>query len=112
CHRCSVFYTCIRHCSSPAPFLPYTTLFRSRWSIAGSAPIAMEVSRHVRLVLRNHRRPPFRKCKGSVVLLDPNDDDSHHSRWCGRSEEHTSELQSHLNLVCSLLLEKKKTFGF
>src|SRR5260370_41327106 len=28
----------------------------------------------------------------------------------GRSEEHTSELQSHLNLVCRLLLEKKKNF--
>src|SRR5207237_9884440 len=27
---------------------------------------------------------------------------------CNRSEEHTSELQSHLNLVCRLLLEKKK----
>src|SRR4029434_11345439 len=27
---------------------------------------------------------------------------------CVRSEEHTSELQSHLNLVCRLLLEKKK----
>src|SRR5260370_15164230 len=26
----------------------------------------------------------------------------------GRSEEHTSELQSHLNIVCRLLLEKKK----
>src|SRR5260370_19195137 len=30
-------------------------------------------------------------------------------RCHGRSEEHTSELQSHLNLVCRLLLEKKKT---
>src|SRR5260370_27379565 len=29
-------------------------------------------------------------------------------RCRGRSEEHTSELQSHLNLVCRLLLEKKK----
>src|SRR5260370_8125800 len=29
-------------------------------------------------------------------------------RKSGRSEEHTSELQSHLNLVCRLLLEKKK----
>src|SRR5260221_6839741 len=29
-------------------------------------------------------------------------------RWC-RSEEHTSELQSHSDLVCRLLLEKKKT---
>src|SRR5260370_1896581 len=28
--------------------------------------------------------------------------------WLTRSEEHTSELQSHLNLVCRLLLEKKK----
>src|SRR5260370_18047315 len=27
-----------------------------------------------------------------------------------RSEEHTSELQSHLNLVCRLLLEKKKSY--
>src|SRR5260370_20393466 len=32
-----------------------------------------------------------------------------HQRWI-RSEEHTSELQSHLNLVCRLLLEKKKIF--
>src|SRR4051812_49486402 len=43
-------------------------------------------------------------------------------RYCGkyrpaggdpalRSEEHTSELQSHVNLVCRLLLEKKKTTG-
>src|SRR5260370_22015162 len=31
-----------------------------------------------------------------------------HSDLCVRSEEHTSELQSHLNLVCRLLLEKKK----
>src|SRR5690242_20977048 len=29
-----------------------------------------------------------------------------------RSEEHTSELQSHVNLVCRLLLEKKKTLCF
>src|SRR5260370_25354193 len=31
---------------------------------------------------------------------------------CGRSEEHTSELQSHLNIVCRLLLEKKKLLTF
>src|SRR2546429_2049248 len=33
-----------------------------------------------------------------------------HTRWAthGRSEEHTSELQSRLHLVCRLLLEKKK----
>src|SRR2546422_7148914 len=32
----------------------------------------------------------------------------HSGGWCGRSEEHTSELQSRLHLVCRLLLEKKK----
>src|SRR4029434_11356518 len=36
---------------------------------------------------------------------------THTPTWCSliRSEEHTSELQSHLNLVCRLLLDKKKT---
>src|SRR5260370_19219039 len=34
----------------------------------------------------------------------------HHVLGELRSEEHTSELQSHLNLVCRLLLEKKKNF--
>src|SRR3989454_8688432 len=37
--------------------------------------------------------------KGTVIVPDVNDD---------RSEEHTSELQSPCNLVCRLLLEKKK----
>src|SRR3989449_1015688 len=32
--------------------------------------------------------------------------------WGGRSEEHTSELQSRLHLVCRLLLEKKNTFTY
>src|SRR5260370_11854113 len=35
--------------------------------------------------------------------------DCHRNPEAVRSEEHTSELQSHLNLVCRLLLEKKKT---
>src|SRR2546430_14450002 len=34
-----------------------------------------------------------------------------HLPWGGRSEEHTSELQSQSNLVCRLLLEKKKRRG-
>src|SRR5260221_9779507 len=34
----------------------------------------------------------------------------HIERACVRSEEHTSELQSHSDLVCRLLLEKKNTF--
>src|SRR5260370_21315657 len=63
------------------------------------------------------RRPPrstlfpyttlFRSCASWGALS------ARCSYWIGckawsRSEEHTSELQSHLNLVCRLLLEKKK----
>src|SRR5690242_21827885 len=38
----------------------------------------------------------------------PRTRERHHRRPSPRSEEHTSELQSHVNLVCRLLLEKKK----
>src|SRR5207237_8291983 len=65
------------------------------------------------------RRPPrstlfpyttlFRSCYHAVLEPDLATRLAHRS-WSGsgRSEEHTSELQSHLNLVCRLLLEKKK----
>src|SRR2546429_7251750 len=64
---------------------PYTTLFRSQ----GSAH-------------RRRCRPwPAAQGVGSSPC-------SRSSRWpLGRSEEHTSELQSRLHLVCRLLLEKK-----
>src|SRR5690242_20854261 len=53
----------------------------------------------------------FRSCSGAWFDRGP----SHgvrprpprSPRCCRRSEEHTSELQSHVNLVCRLLLEKK-----
>src|SRR5260370_909698 len=61
---------------------PYTTLFRSVADLGGMGP------GHV-LPATPHGRGPA-------------------ARWRHRSEEHTSELQSHLNLVCRLLLEKKK----
>src|SRR5260370_18156029 len=57
---------------------PYTTLFRSQWP-----------------------GQPARAC------FDRRGDRTRGSGGA-RSEEHTSELQSHLNLVCRLLLEKKK----
>src|SRR5260370_9813339 len=63
---------------------PYTTLFRS--TCATSAPIFTIMSRGVPL---GANRPKV-------------------GAKSNRSEEHTSELQSHLNLVCRLLLEKKK----
>src|SRR5260370_23994119 len=44
----------------------------------------------------------------SNLICDDDGDDCYSAAWPDRSEEHTSELQSHLNLVCRLLLEKKK----
>src|SRR5260370_25514903 len=49
---------------------------------------------------RRHARQPGEGGRMRVVKA--------HVPGIGRSEEHTSELQSHLNLVCRLLLEKKK----
>src|SRR5690242_6641900 len=43
-----------------------------------------------------------------LPTLDPNSGNLVHDWLPLRSEEHTSELQSHVNLVCRLLLEKKK----
>src|SRR6266571_4970650 len=51
---------------------------------------------------------------GTALVFDPWSPNQHRCPRCGkpwtgeRSEEHTSELQSHVNLVCRLLLEKKK----
>src|SRR5690242_21428350 len=74
---------------------PYTTLFRStlgsfRWNI-----IKRENKYGVRL--RDLASPALENFK--EIERFPVD----------RSEEHTSELQSHVNLVCRLLLEKKKS---
>src|SRR5260370_4863062 len=79
---------------------PYTTLFRSAFSSACPfLAVAVKETIGGRVALRNET--PL------VSWLSPG------RTWPGltsiyRSEEHTSELQSHLNLVCRLLLEKKK----
>src|SRR5260221_8862138 len=69
---------------------PYTTLFRSFSSVLEATTAR---SRGPRCVSRPERSPP-----------SPSID----RRDLPRSEEHTSELQSHSDLVCRLLLEKKK----
>src|SRR3989454_6308226 len=74
---------------------PYTTLFRSLEAEALPAPgAAVLVDRH-----RRRKVIPARTGRSSRP--------SQNIRWT-RSEEHTSELQSPCNLVCRLLLEKKK----
>src|SRR5260221_9043466 len=66
---------------------PYTTLFRS-------LSLHPCLSRRVRLSIRSLLSRRLHASRVSLPL---------------RSEEHTSELQSHSDLVCRLLLEKKKT---
>src|SRR5687768_17779066 len=67
---------------------PYTTLFRS----CSSSPISVRSGSDESVVLPVPERPKKRAVSSLVA----------------RSEEHTSELQSRLHLVCRLLLEKKK----
>src|SRR5260370_17459353 len=70
---------------------PYTTLFRSL-----ETPVGEEGDSHLGDFIEDGAAVSPAK---AALDLDRKDQ---------RSEEHTSELQSHLNLVCRLLLEKKK----
>src|SRR2546426_6011690 len=75
---------------------PYTTLFRSRrWHSAHAAEQLRE---------RHHPAQHQLGMSDAERGLEPHDPE----RRVVRSEEHTSELQSPCNLVCRLLLEKKK----
>src|SRR2546427_5551422 len=79
---------------------PYTTLFRSV-NVRQIGPCVVPLLRHPQIVPELRRMIPG----ASVVHI--------HGLWeeiqyQARSEEHTSELQSQSNLVCRLLLEKKK----
>src|SRR5260370_11865312 len=73
---------------------PYTTLFRS--TIV--APPTFPASFHSSADLRELLGVGIKSLLHAEQAFD----------YERRSEEHTSELQSHLNLVCRLLLEKKK----
>src|SRR2546422_3192419 len=58
---------------------------------------------------RSHRRLVFRTSRVGSTELESPLHVARATRSSNRSEEHTSELQSRLHLVCRLLLEKKKT---
>src|SRR2546422_5067832 len=74
---------------------PYTTLFRSQIAFPCSQTSACG------------RPIPSLRMSRSTDQVDRLAD-SCQRRYRSRSEEHTSELQSRLHLVCRLLLEKKK----
>src|SRR5260370_13599891 len=79
---------------------PYTTLFRSILPPARSESCARPAAPAISPAAKPVRGA--RSGRGPVEQVLPL------GKWLARSEEHTSELQSHLNLVCRLLLEKKK----
>src|SRR2546427_3535561 len=72
---------------------PYTTLFRSQSTLA------------------SHHLPDHGAVSQALDRARPGHALPDRSKRDARSEEHTSELQSQSNLVCRLLLEKKKTPG-
>src|SRR5256885_7046837 len=82
---------------------PYTTLFRSQHDlIIGAVERRGRFHEEDRL-LRDRRAGLL----GMVGVVEADADDLRDLGQAGRSEEHTSELQSPCNLVCRLLLEKK-----
>src|SRR3989449_6716853 len=87
----SFFFLMIRRPPRSTLF-PYTTLFRS-------IETATNAVKHITYVGRSPHEAFFTP-DGSEVWVTVRGED--------RSEEHTSELQSRLHLVCRLLLEKKK----
>src|SRR2546429_1768071 len=79
---------------------PYTTLFRSHADRRGGAGRFLSLQFDFSKNTMKLDVPSDLGMVGDAVELVAN-----------RSEEHTSELQSRLHLVCRLLLEKKKILG-
>src|SRR5205807_6095413 len=96
----------------PSPLFPYTTLFRSTGAGQLSAPTIV-IQRVVvglsRFLEQGPMMPPDAETVGSGTATVLRNGQAFQARWSrpaangGRSEEHTSELQSPCNLVCRLL---------
>src|SRR5690242_21425467 len=82
---------------------PYTTLFRSVGCRARVDDISPDWTGAGRARLKRRGRAR----RGANAVRGSPSDRRRRAIGC-RSEEHTSELQSHVKLVCRLLLEKKK----
>src|SRR4051812_49780623 len=82
---------------------PYTTLFRSEvFTELCLAGVAVAKPHWITAVIRRLISEHVEEQAVHFIPFQAFFQDLHH-----RSEEHTSELQSHVNLVCRLLLEKK-----
>src|SRR5260370_11046311 len=88
-----------------SPLFPYTTLSRS---CIGVAPANGEARSSIVPAEFGGNMDAPEVSVGNTLYLPVNVHVAAEFRGHDRSEEHTSELQSHLNLVCRLLLEKKK----
>src|SRR5260221_9764289 len=87
---------------------PYTTLFRSHEQKRDQDGDQRNGERNDREA--DFARPFQGRVERAFALLEiARDVLDHHALSRERSEEHTSELQSHSDLVCRLLLEKKNT---
>src|SRR2546426_3272005 len=85
---------------------PYTTLFRSNTLLGlGVQALAEAITLGLKAGLP---RAQFLQVLGETAVVSPSQKAKLENARKDRSEEHTSELQSPCNLVCRLLLEKKK----
>src|SRR2546428_7115074 len=80
---------------------PYTPLSRSQHAAPQVIAGEQRAERHLDV------QPARRAAEPAEPQPDPKDQ-GEHAKMALRSEEHTSELQSRSDLVCRLLLEKKK----
>src|SRR3712207_7034849 len=93
-----------------SPLFPYTPLFRSETPAPRIYFSYYQIRRSkVMLVARTREEPQvmIKRITDAIHTVDPQQTITA-SYTLGRSEEHTSELQSRQYLVCRLLLEKKK----
>src|SRR5947207_4146927 len=99
-------------CLPRSTLFPYTTLFRSRGgdgNVDALPPVVRAASGrgrgvgHFNLHVNSSSRLRTWNRRAEPIATE-----SSKTRPWNRSEEHTSELQSHSDLVCRLLLEKKK----
>src|SRR5438132_9909067 len=77
-------------------------------SLHDALPISIPSAGRGRIARQQQRRGTRARHFAARRRSDALEQSERHSRVAARSEEHTSELQSHSDLVCRLLLEKKK----